>query len=190
MRLFVSRLECALELVGKGSEALGRCLGLALGVLANVVLRQIRGNDSHANPFFLEVDAQDLDSYREADAHRRLPVIRSPGGSERRHVCQRFDARRQFDKGAEFRHPSYPTGEHLTDRVNCLRSRPGILAELLQSKRYLPFRFVDLQNLDRDLVARLEHFRGIGDARPSHLGDMQQTLDATTQIDECAEFAD
>ena len=64
----LSRLECALELVGKGSEAFGRRLRLALGVPANVVLRQIRGNDSNANAFFLEVDAQDLDSYREADA--------------------------------------------------------------------------------------------------------------------------
>src|SRR5471032_1966638 len=42
-----------------------------------------------------------------------------------------------------------------------------------------------LQNLDIDLVANVDDFRWMLDTLPSHVGNVQQAIDAT-QIDECA----
>ena len=44
---------------------------------------------------------------------------------------------------------------------------------------------VELEDLDVDLVADIDHFAGMPDAPPRHVGDVQQAVDAT-EVDECA----
>ncbi len=48
---------------------------------------------------------------------------------------------------------------------------------------------IDLQNLDFDLLVDGDHFRGMADAFPAHVGDVQQTVD-TAQVDERTEVGD
>ena len=61
--------------------------------------------------------------------------------------------------------------------------------ELLEAERELARRLVDLEHLDRDLVADPDHVVDLGDARPAHLADGQQAVDAA-QVDEGAEVLD
>src|SRR6185436_4369864 len=56
---------------------------------------------------------------------------------------------------------------------------PRIRAELLQAQRDTRTLAVELEDADVDLVADLDHFRRVLDALPRHVGDVQETIDAT-----------
>src|SRR3954469_12650729 len=102
---------------------------------------------------------------------------------------QRFDARLELDERPEVRHPSDASTAHPADLVRALDARPWIGAELFQSKRDLPLVIVDPQHLDGDLLPGLDDLRRVRHARPSHLGDVEQTLYVAAEIDEGAEVA-
>jgi hypothetical protein len=81
---------------------------------------------------------------------------------------------------------------NLADRVPFSHARPGIRDELLQAERNLLFVVglrVHAQYLHRDLVAGLEQRGRIRDARPAHLGNVQQALHVAAEVDEHAELA-
>ena len=61
--------------------------------------------------------------------------------------------------------------------------------ELLEAERQLARGLVDLEHLDRHLVADPDQVVNLGDARPAHLADRQQAVDAA-QVDEGAEVLD
>ncbi len=48
---------------------------------------------------------------------------------------------------------------------------------------------VELQDLGGDFLASRHHFAWVTDAAPSHVGDVQQAIDAA-QIDECTVLGD
>ena len=73
----------------------------------------------------------------------------------------------------------------LFDRILLLDGQPGIGLELLHAQRNAPFLAIELQHLDRDLIARMHHFGGMADARVRHVGHVQQAVDAA-QVDERA----
>ena len=62
---------------------------------------------------------------------------------------------------------------------------PGIVAKLLYAKRDAVFILVVTQYPRRYFLANGEHFRGMANTTPGHIGDVQQAID-TTQIDKCA----
>src|SRR5262249_12326566 len=66
---------------------------------------------------------------------------------------------------------------------------PGTLCELLQAEADLAAFAVDLEDDDLDALARLDDGGRILHARPAHLADVQQAVDAA-QVDEGAEVAD
>jgi hypothetical protein len=70
-------------------------------------------------------------------------------------------------------------------RVLLLGVRPGILADLLEAQRDALGLGVELQHLDAHVVADLEHLRGVRDAAPRHVRDVQEAVDAA-EIDEGA----
>ena len=100
---------------------------------------------------------------------------------------QRFDAGLELDEGAEVGDARDAAGPHLADGVGRRRRRPRIVLQLLQAERDLLRGLVDPQHLDGDLIADGDHLAGAGEARPAHLGDVEQALDAAAEIDEGAE---
>ena len=62
--------------------------------------------------------------------------------------------------------------------------QPGIGSDLLEPKRHPLLLAVELQHLDVDLVADDEDVRGMADASPGHVGNVQQTVD-TAEVDKC-----
>ena len=80
------------------------------------------------------------------------------------------------------RDPDPVSYTHLIASSNVL---PGIGAQLLETQRNpLPLA-VELQDAHVDFFTDLDHFGGVLDAFPSHVGDVQQSIDAA-EIDERA----
>ncbi len=62
---------------------------------------------------------------------------------------------------------------------------PRIGRELLEAQRDALLVFVELEDLDLDLVADIHQVAGMSQASPGHIGDVQQAVDAA-QVDERA----
>ena len=102
--------------------------------------------------------------------------------------------RQPFDTGLEL-HERTELGDardtalaHLPHLVGRLHRRPRVGRELLQSQGD-PVA-VDPQHLDGQLLARRGDLRGVRDARPPHLGHVEQPLDPAAKVDERAKVAD
>ena len=65
----------------------------------------------------------------------------------------------------------------------------GLGVRLLESQGDLFFLVVDVQDLHFDFLIDGDHFGGMVDASPAHVGDVQQAVDAA-QVDERAELGD
>ena len=65
----------------------------------------------------------------------------------------------------------------------------GLARLLLQAQGDLFLLVVDVQDLHFDFLVDGHHFRGMVDAAPAHVGDVQQAVDAA-QVDERAELGD
>ena len=72
-------------------------------------------------------------------------------------------------------------GETLLDLV------PRVALELLEAERHALLLLVDVEHLDGDFLARLEHLARVVEAAPRHVRDVQQAVDAG-QVDERAEI--
>ena len=102
-------------------------------------------------------------------------------------VHHTFDAFFQLHKRA-VRHHADNLAVHLA--VNRILQRnivPRIPLLLLESKRNAFLFPVDFQNHHFDLRAHLHHFAGVIDSAPTHIGDVQQTVQAV-EINERAEI--
>ena len=73
----------------------------------------------------------------------------------------------------------------MLDRIPLDHGRPGIRHELLVAERDALGARVVLEHDDVDLVADAHHFRGMRDAAPRHVGDVEQAVDAA-EVDERA----
>ena len=62
---------------------------------------------------------------------------------------------------------------------------PWIFTQLLQAQRNAVALTVELQNLNKDLVANIDDFTWMLDTLPSHVSDVQQAVNAA-QINKCA----
>src|SRR5262249_4267980 len=77
-------------------------------------------------------------------------------------------------------------GDHLADDVFVRHTVPWARQELLQTQADLPPVAIDLQDHYLESLAGLDNRRGIRHARPAHLADVQQAIEAA-QINERAE---
>jgi len=79
---------------------------------------------------------------------------------------------------------------HLSlDRVAFLCPRPGVGDQLLQAERDAFVLPIEAQHHDLDLVAHLEQLRGMSNAPPTHVRDVQQTVDPA-EVDKHAVVGD
>ena len=72
------------------------------------------------------------------------------------------------------------------DREAFVEVLPRRVFELLETERDLFFFAIDLEDHHFDFLSMLQHFAGVVDPAPRHIGDVQQSVDAT-EVDECTE---
>src|SRR5688572_1846440 len=137
---------------------------------------------------------------RRIDAeHHRLDVVADVEDLRRvlhalapRHlgdVDQAFDARLELDERAVVGQADDLAAHARADRVAVLHRRPRVLHQLFVTERDALGRRVVLQHRDVDFVVDLEQLRGMADAAPRHVGDVQQAVDAA-EVDERAVVGD
>ena len=91
----------------------------------------------------------------------------------------------QFHEGAVIGDVDHPA-DHAAVHGIALRNRlPGVGLQLLDAQRDALLGAVELEHLDGDFVAHVQHLRRMRDAPVGHVGDVQKAVDAA-QIDEGA----
>src|SRR5690606_11059823 len=106
-------------------------------------------------------------------------------------VDQTVDARLDLDECAERREVAHLALDTRADRILLRQREPRILLDLLHAERDLLVVAIDHQHDRLDLVADVHQLRRVlHDPRPRHLTDVDETLDALLQLDECAVVRD
>ena len=100
-----------------------------------------------------------------------------------------FDARLELDKCAVVRDRHNLAVHTRADRVLGRHVLPRVALELLEAERDALALPIDIQDLDLELHADLDHLARMRDAAPRHVRDVQQAVHAT-EIDECTEVRD
>ena len=106
-----------------------------------------------------------------------------------RDVDQTLDAGLEFDEGAVVGDVGDAALEAGADRIFRLDALPRIVEQLLHAERDAVGLVVDLDDLDLDLLADVEHLGRVIDAPPGDVGDVQEAVDAA-EVDEGAVIGD
>src|SRR4030095_8452997 len=102
-------------------------------------------------------------------------------------VHQAVDAFLDFDECPEIGHVPDPALHHRSHAVAAVDGGPRVRFELLQAERNPAILGVNLEHHGFHLVARLHHFgRVLHAAGPSHLTDVDQSLDSRFELDKFA----
>jgi len=104
-------------------------------------------------------------------------------------VHQAFDALFELHEGAVGHDVHHFAVVLATHGVASLDTFPRGGLALLEAQRDALAVEVDPQHLDLDLLIEFDHLRGVVDTPPGHVGDVQQTIDAT-EVHEYAEVGD
>ena len=91
----------------------------------------------------------------------------------------------QLHEGAVIGDVHHPADHAAVHGIPLGHGLPGVRLQLLDAQRHALLGAVELEHLDRDLVAHVQHLRGMRDAPVGHVRDVQQTVDAA-QVDEGA----
>ena len=146
------------------------------------------GSSESDDPLDLGLDLEDA----HLDFLGGLDDIGDPAHARRRElgdVDQALDARLELDERAEVHDLRDLSLDHRPAGVFLGDVLPRAGRELLEAERELARGLVDLEHLDLHLVADLDQVVDLGDARPAHLADRQQAVDAA-EVDERAEVFD
>src|SRR5210317_1262464 len=92
---------------------------------------------------------------------------------------QAFDTFLDFDKTTVVGDVRDLAEQTRAFRITAGNIDPGISTHLLQAERDTIALAIELQDFHIKLIANIDHFGGMLDALPGHIGDMQQTVDAT-----------
>src|SRR4029077_1352978 len=104
-------------------------------------------------------------------------------------VDEALDARLELDERAVVGDVRDAALEAGADRELGLDALPRIGLKLLHAERDAVGLVVDLDDLDLDLLADVEHLGRVIDAPPRDVGDVQQAVDAA-EVDECTVVGD
>ena len=141
--------------------------------------------DAQGDTTTLFVDVQNHNFHFVADLYdfRRVDVLVGPVHFG--NVYQAFHAFFQLCEAAVVGQVGNTRGDASAFWVTSFDSNPWIFTQLLQAQGNTVTLAIVFQNLDIDLVANVDDFGRMLDTLPSHVGNVQQAIDAT-QIDECA----
>src|SRR5262245_26382772 len=112
-------------------------------------------------------------------------VLEPLGPGHLRDVDQTLHALLDLHERAVVGDADHAAAHASSDRVLLVRPVPGVLLDLLQAEADALLGGVELQDHHPDLVAHVEHLRGVTDAAPGHVGDVEQAVDAA-EVDEGA----
>ena len=116
-------------------------------------------------------------------------VVHPAGPGHLGDVDQTFDAVLELHEGAVGHEVDHLTHVLRVNRVTLVDAVPGAGGLLLETQRDPLAIEVDAQDLDLELLAHLDHLRGVLNAAPGHVGDVEQTVD-TAEVHEHAEVGD
>src|ERR1700694_1544638 len=139
--------------------------------------------EADAAAFLVDVEHHDLDFL--ADVHHLGGIHVLVGPVHFRDVNQAFDALFDLDEAAIVGDVRDLAEETSVRRVAPCDVLPRIRAQLLQSQRHTLAFAIELQNPHIDLFTDFDDFGRMLDAFPSHVGDVQQAIDAA-QVHESA----
>src|SRR5712692_7118121 len=144
--------------------------------------------DREADPPPVEIDVDDLHGHLLAERDDLLGqldmALRKFGD-----VDQALDALRHLDEGTEGHQLGDGSLHDIARVVLAGEGPPGVLLRVLQGERDpLPLE-VDVEDLDRDLLADLHDLARVVDVAPRQLGHVHQAVDAA-QVDEGTEVDD
>src|SRR5574344_2131115 len=121
----------------------------------------------------------DLESVR-----RNLDVF----GSELGDRNESFETVREFDHDAAVEHTDDLALHFGIDRERCINAVPRIFGEVLHGEGNATLFLVHGENDAFDLVALLDDFARVRDfLRPGHIGNVNESVHAVLDFDECAE---
>src|SRR6185437_4768531 len=145
----------------------------------------------HAQRDFLLflVDAQHDDFDFVVDMHQFVGVADPLSPRHFADVDQALDAFFELDEGPVAHHVDDRALDAAAHRVLVGDVLPGAGRLLLEAQGDLLFLAVDVQDLHLDFLVDRDQLRGVADAAPTHVGDVQQPVDAA-QVDERAELGD
>src|SRR5580700_1620021 len=180
------RVEVVALVVVGGRHAVQRRVEILARHLAGRALVGLLEREADAAP--VQVDVDDLDEDLVADLHDLLRDLDVAIG-QLRDVDQALDALLDPDERAERHQLRDPAGDDLTDLVRAGELLPRVFLRRLQRQRDALAVHVDVENLDRDLLADLDDLAGVVDVLPRQLGDVDQAVYAA-QVHERAEVDD
>ena len=102
---------------------------------------------------------------------------------------QAFDAFFQLDESTVRHEVDDLPAQAAADRVAVLDAFPRVVRLLLQTQRDAFALAVHVQNHDFELVGDVDHLGRVLDAPPTHVGDVQQSVQAV-EVDEYTEIGD
>ena len=137
----------------------------------------------------LLVDPQHDDFDLVVDLDQLAGMADAPGPGHLADVDQALDALFELHEGAVAHHVDHGAADLLAHGILLFDVFPGAGDLLLQAQGDLLLLVVDVQDLHFDFLVDGHHFRGVVDAAPAHVGDVQQAVDAA-EVDEGAELGD
>ena len=171
--------------VGRGHAVQGR-VELVAGGLADRALVGLLERQRDATA--VEVDVDDLDEDLLADLDDLLRDLHVAVG-QLGDVHQALDALLDPDERAERHQLGDPAGDDLADLVGPGELLPRVFLGGLQRQGHALAVHVDVQHLDRDLLADLDNLARVVDVLPGQLGHVHQAVHAA-EVDERAEVDD
>src|SRR5690606_32051209 len=147
--------------------------------------------ETQRDALVLAVHPEDHDLHVVPLAQHLGRVLDALGPAHVRDVDQPIDAGLDLDERAERGEVADLARDARARRVLERQREPGVLLDLLHAERDLLLVPVHLEDDGLDLVADVDQLRGVLDvARPAHLADVDQALDALLQLDEGAVVGD
>ena len=141
--------------------------------------------DAEADAVLARVDVEHDRLDGVTDGHHLGRVLDPAGPGHLGDVDQALDPLLELDERAVVLERDDLAAHHGAGRVLLLGVRPGILADLLEAEGDALGLGVELEDLDPHVIADLEQLRGVRDASPGHVGDVQEAVDAA-EVDEGA----
>ena len=165
-------------------DAVGR---IAVGhLIPGIFLRLL---DTQGDFLLVLVDIQHDDLDLVVDLNQIAGMADSLGPGHFADVHQTLDTLFELDEGSVAHHVYDCAADLCADGIAVLDFFPRTGRFLLQTQSNLFFFVVDVEDLDLDLFVDGNHFRGVVDASPTHVGDVQEAVDSA-QVDEGAELSD
>ena len=133
--------------------------------------------DPQGDLLLLLVDSQDDHFDFVVDLHQFARVADPPGPRHLADVDQSFDPFLELHERTVAHHIDDAAGDPRSDGILLLDLLPRTGRFLLQSQGDLFLLVIDMQDLDFDLLIDRDHLRRMRDPSPTHVRDMQQTVD-------------